>query len=648
MLISPSVNSTIINPQCGMMNMSSGAIQSPPIDEKSVKDIIQILNKCIDKTKNLVEFSQIAQVENIDTASISGHTDFYYPNLTYQLAQYQQELPEITKIKRIPIPHELVEQFNQMQLTCYMGLFTSITRAWLTIDNLIFFWNYEDGSDISFYDNLTEAILAVELFVPKPGTFDEGVEYGLCLATSSTVILLSVDFIRFTKGNGAIVNEMKFSAQPIYTIPTENSIINTIKSSKTTGRLFMGAKDGCLYEFFYQNQAGWFDSQTKRVNLSHSKFHYFVPSFFNFNDADSIQQIELDETRNVLYTRSENSTIQVFYLGLNGMETSKISYLTSNAIASKAASLINSNDKNLFAQIVHFAPIKRTESKNISLVAVTKFGIRLYFSISQFEQQVAQTSGVENPASEIQQANLQVPSTFQLVHVRIPPNIDLSTQNRQGAISSAFIRNGISMMVSKRDDNADTVLLLNRDLFLLHSNLKESKSVFDIDGRIWCIDEVMPTLSSIRTCAFENDLLQTIKSASGVENIPKLSSEFFDCPRRFVMITPQGCFVWNKLRPVDQLYMILKESNGPNSDGVRLFFNKIYERSEACALCLAVALIHSNEPRIYEWATHAFFYLLRRARDQKEKPNKLCGGTQSRLSASFWHKQPLRLSATKL
>ena len=173
---------------------------------------------------------------------------------------------------------------------------------------------------------------------------------------------------------------------------------------------------------------------------------------------------------------------------------------------------------------------------------MTKFGIRLYFSISQFEQQqqqVAATSGVENPVGEIQHANPQVPSTFQLVHVRIPPNIDVSTQSRQGAISSAFIRNGVSMMVSKRDDNADTVLLLNRDLFLLHSNLKESKSVFDIDGRIWCIDEVMPTLSSIRTCAFENDLLQTIKSASGVENIPKLSSEFFDCPRRFVMITPQ-------------------------------------------------------------------------------------------------------------
>ncbi len=143
------------------------------------------------------------------------------------------------------------------------------------------------------------------------GTFDEGIEYALCLATNSTVILLSVDFIRFTKGNGAVINEMKFSPVPIYSIPTENSIVNTIVASKKTGRVFMGAKDGFLYEFFYQEQSSWFSSQTKRINLSQSKFHYFVPSFFSFKDADSIVQIELDESRNVLYTRSENSTIQV-------------------------------------------------------------------------------------------------------------------------------------------------------------------------------------------------------------------------------------------------------------------------------------------------------------------------------------------------
>ena len=81
----------------------------------------------------------------------------------------------------------------------------------------------------------------------------------------------------------------------------------------------MGAKDGFLYEFFYQEQSSWFSSQTKRINLSQSKFHYFVPSLFSFKD----------ETRNVLYTRSENSTIQVWFMKKkNLIEITKIfSYL---------------------------------------------------------------------------------------------------------------------------------------------------------------------------------------------------------------------------------------------------------------------------------------------------------------------------------
>jgi len=180
-------------------------------------------------------------------------------------------------------------------------------------------------------------------------------------------------------------------------------------------------------------------------------------------------------------------------------------------------------------------------------VAVTKFGIRLYFSVSPFDQQnpgIMLNPNMAQPqvASQENFSNSQSPSTFQLVHVRIPPNIDMSSQNRQGPISSAFLNDGVSLMVSKRDDNADTCILLNRDTFLLHSNFKESKSIFDIDGRIWAIDEVLPSLNSIRMGASENDLLQTVKSASGVENVPKLSAEFFDCPRRFVMITPQVKF----------------------------------------------------------------------------------------------------------
>jgi len=78
-------------------------------------------------------------------------------------------------------------------------------------------------------------------------------------------------------------------------------------------------------------------------------------------------------------------------------------------------------------------------------------------------------------------------------------------------------------MVYKRDENTDLVLLPNKDFFLFCSNFKESKTLLNIEGREWCIYEVVPSLSSIRTCALENDLLQTAKSASGVENISKLT-----------------------------------------------------------------------------------------------------------------------------
>ncbi len=44
---------------------------------------------------------------------------------------------------------------------------------------------------------------------------------------------------------------MRLSSQPYYTLSADNLVINTIKASNN-GRIFMGAKDGCLYEFYYQ------------------------------------------------------------------------------------------------------------------------------------------------------------------------------------------------------------------------------------------------------------------------------------------------------------------------------------------------------------------------------------------------------------
>lgn len=39
----------------------------------------------------------------------------------------------------------LLNSVIDMQFNCMMGVFPEISRAWLTIDNDIFMWNYEDG-----------------------------------------------------------------------------------------------------------------------------------------------------------------------------------------------------------------------------------------------------------------------------------------------------------------------------------------------------------------------------------------------------------------------------------------------------------------------------------------------------------------------
>lgn len=271
---------------------------------------------------------------------------------------------------------------------------------------------------------------------------------------------------------------------------------------------------------------------------------------------------------------------------------------------------LSTNNKQLFTPIVHISPILPIDSLNISLVATCQSGIRLYFSINEFDSTTILAQQQYDNATIV--ANSQ-PSIFQLVHVRLPPTslhrqTDGLPDNQLRALTTlAYSSSGCSLIITRRTEQTDSVLLLNRDLFLLHNSFKESKTMFDVDARVWCAEEIKPSLASIKTAAADNDSLQTAKSASNLETIPKLTAEFFELPRRFAMITPQGCYLWSKLRPVDQLAHVLREGNGPNSEGVRLFFNKIYERAEACALCLAVALTHFNDPRIFEWATQAYF-----------------------------------------
>ena len=99
-------------------------------------------------------------------STVSGMNDFDYHVLSSEDEHAEKQL---ASHKMVPLPDELVEQFSHMQCNCIMGLFPLIHRAWLAIDSDIYFWVYEDGGDVAYYDGIKEVILAAELITPKPG-----------------------------------------------------------------------------------------------------------------------------------------------------------------------------------------------------------------------------------------------------------------------------------------------------------------------------------------------------------------------------------------------------------------------------------------------------------------------------------------------
>ena len=139
----------------------------------------------------------------------------------------------------------------------------------------------------------------------------------------------------------------------------------------------MGGKDGNLYEFAYKAEEGWFSKKAAKINHSTSTFSFLVPGFINaaLTEEDPLVQLEVDDSRNVLYTRSEKGTIQVFDMGSDGQQLNKVIVLTQQCIVKEAAKVALNVDKNNFFPIVGIHAVNTGESFHIGLVATSASGI---------------------------------------------------------------------------------------------------------------------------------------------------------------------------------------------------------------------------------------------------------------------------------
>uniref|UniRef100_A0A182M8L3 Nucleoporin Nup133/Nup155-like N-terminal domain-containing protein n=1 Tax=Anopheles culicifacies TaxID=139723 RepID=A0A182M8L3_9DIPT len=295
---------------------------------------------------------ELTGVTQAGTPTASGLSEFDYQQLS-NLSMGFKDLNQLCTVNKVPIPSEIMEHFNHIKCHCMMGLFPEIGRAWLTIDTDLYIWTYENARDVAYFDGLSQVIISVGLVTPKPGLFVSDVKYLLILTTPIEIVVLGVTFGDANNGtpnrslSAQSSEEMQLMHTPIFVLNTDNVAIMCVQGTDD-GRIFLGGRDGCLYEVSYQAESNWFGKRCRKVNHSQGLMSHLVPGIFKiFTETDSVEKITVDNSRNLLYVLMSKGSIEAWDLGKDAGSTRRIARLSYKEIISSASMILRTIDPAL-------------------------------------------------------------------------------------------------------------------------------------------------------------------------------------------------------------------------------------------------------------------------------------------------------------
>ncbi|KAH9491335.1 hypothetical protein DERF_016063 [Dermatophagoides farinae] len=556
-----------------MMNMMMMTSSSPLAETISAGHNLDIITNYVDSFLQADSFfPQLNELLKVSPGfvSISGRRDFDYPNLE-EYGNSLKTLSQFVGLKTIPLPKLLIEQFGQMVQRCEMGIFANIGRAWLAIDTNVYLWKYDTGTDVAYYDALSRMIIKVELVKPKQGVLKSHIKYILVLVTFTEIILLGITFSGDVNNPDGDQGDLLVMPDPLFTLPTDNVEVKVIQSTDDADN-------------------GWFGGKScHKINHSASYLSFLVPKILKNYKQVPIIQIQIDKTRNILYTLNEEGDIEVFDLGIDGKSAQRVVQKSLTSITREAIAAASAIDEMNFKSIVSINSMEECESIYINLVAVTKTGVRLYFT----------TTSLNTPE--------QRPFGLTLLHIRLPPGFAASCgQHRPTAVQQTHYKKGNFIFISYQTDNKDTLWTLSSDSFAFRNELSELYTIIPLKTRIWSMAEEPQIVEykPYQSLFFKNKTFAL--------ETPAIVTQHIEMPQKFVFLTAQGVIVGYKPRLVDQLKQLLMENQGYDNDAVKSFFHLHSGsfQSNACvfALILACDSQPTGEEKLIEWATSAFFH----------------------------------------
>ncbi|CAN0238023.1 unnamed protein product, partial [Scytosiphon promiscuus] len=283
------------------------------------------------------------------------------------------------------LPEALSRERDRVECMTFMGLLPEIDHAWMTVDNVLYLWNYHTQDFTQFRDleqaSRGQIIVTVALVPPKKGVFQGAVKHLLAVATTVEVILLAITYEGGDKAAAGNPRNRRIQVRPTNFRSSTDGVSMLKIAAHPNGRIFMAGKDGNLYELTYSVAYGFW----------YSVFYVGNPASTRrcerLTHKSVLVDVIVDPLRNVLYTLDLAGDVDLFDLGADGNNTTqknnvfnigRAAYLFSKKLSSNVNEQAFKDRKSF--QVVSLGVVGPTESKEIALVAVSNAGARFFMS----------------------------------------------------------------------------------------------------------------------------------------------------------------------------------------------------------------------------------------------------------------------------
>jgi nuclear pore complex protein Nup155 len=499
------------------------------------------------------------------------------------------------KIKMYDIPDKIFEQYNQAQVSTMMGLFAELNHAWISIDNALYLWDYTDPNpELIGFEEQPNSITAVKLVTPRAGVFVPQISRLLVVATTSDIFLLGVSAAPTATGSKQVSlyqTRMQVSIRGIS--------VQSIAGSTKSGRIFFaGRGDDDVYELTYQQEEKWFQNRCAKVNRTSPGYTSIVPAlpFMTKAPHEFVNQLVVDDTRNVLYTLSSRSTIRVFSLKSDN-DLPLCVTRTHSSILNDLGHKVGPT--SLFKQgtaIVSLSAISATEASRLNLIATTSTGCRIFFSAVSSSyyggdsgspptsMQVHHVKFPPKDPSKVAPQQQQPQQSGSITAFQAPPTGDDAGTLTETRLTSRLAPGYFLAFVQKNSQSSTDLLFItapdsgrigNVQDTTQQAKFPEFGSWLSLDSRAEDIGEVTPPFSATY-------------NPSGFGN--ELAVQFDKSSTEIAVLTNSGVHTFRRRRMVDVFASAIRYGGGDEGlDGEIKNFVRIYGRGETIATAIAVA-----------------------------------------------------------